>query len=564
MVWDKWGIRKKEYDRVKKYKRTKESEGLFNRAPSSNTLFKANTDSQSWDSFSFTSGNFTPSPADIKAQLDEEQLGIGSCLSNKQCPTGYACIDGKCVKIYTKDGTSWGTCGDERLNFPCKEAGPKTTNECSTSRPGPGDCQESGCGSGPKCCRQDRDGSVSCYCGFCEDVESGVCSVYCDTTYKLFGTVSSGCSKNGGVGNCEGNICIECAECVEDPFGGPPQCQRYERGDPSLPCHCVGCDGPCERCQRDPNASNFNDCYFDANNCYTCCSVTNPDCDGRPLTELGGSISACTPYLGKSCQQVLSEKIAAACAEKDKEPDPCAPTGSDKYCVNGSAPLDPETNPAGPAGYVCPPGKRCTYTGFIEGGGQTCYLYNTWVADEIPADCEVCDCNCENDCGDCQFCNAEGICEAAPECGNLTFDLKVSQTTTESTWQFTFGFCGCAVNSVSGPTVTTLLTGLTQEEVNRYGLQKTILGPPTAGAAIVQTCVDSTDPNGNPQQCAQSPYRDCAVESYRYDLTYDGVVIQGAGAWSSAVSGCTQPFGAGIIGWRERAVDAFLFVDITP
>jgi hypothetical protein len=424
MVWDKWGIRKEEYDRIKKYRRTKESEGLFNRTPSADTLFKANTDSQSWNSFSFTSGNFVPSPADIKAQLDEEQTGIGSCISNKQCPTGYACIDGKCVKIYTRDNTTWGTCGDERLDFPCKERGPKTTNECSTSRPGPGDCQDSDCGSGPKCCRQNADGSVSCYCGSCEDVESGVCSVYCDTTFKLFGTVSAGCSKSGGVGVCGGNICTECSECEVDVFGGAPKCQKYEQGNPSAPCWCNECNNPCERCQTDPSASNFNNCVFDATNCNTCCSVTNPECECGSLLALGGTISACTPYLGRPCMDVLYEKIGALCAEKcEKEPDPCAATGSDKYCVNGSAPIDPATNPEGPAGYTCPSGQVCEYTGFLEGGGKTCYLFKTWTLDEIPSKCVETGCNCNNDCGDCKICNGNGECESDPACANVIWDL---------------------------------------------------------------------------------------------------------------------------------------------
>jgi hypothetical protein len=122
---------------------------------------------------------------------------------------------------------------------------------------------------------------------------------------------------------------------------------------------------------------------------------------------------------------VLYEKIGALCAEKcEKEPDPCAATGSYKYCVNGSAPIDPATNPEGPAGYTCPSGKVCEYTGFIEGGGQTCYLFNTWTLDEIPPECEDCGCNCSNDCGECQVCNENGECETDPVCENTLYQMQ--------------------------------------------------------------------------------------------------------------------------------------------
>jgi hypothetical protein len=133
--------------------------------------------------------------------------------------------------------------------------------------------------------------------------------------------------------------------------------------------------------------------------------------------------------LGRSCIDVLYNKINAACAEKcATEPDPCAATGSDKYCVNGSAPIDPATNPEGPAGYTCPAGEVCEYTGFIEGGGKTCYLFKTWTIDEIPSDCIDTGCNCGDDCPDCQVCNGNGECESDPACENILWDLYTRRT----------------------------------------------------------------------------------------------------------------------------------------
>jgi hypothetical protein len=542
MVWDKWGVRKEEYDRIKKYKRTKESEGLFNRTPSKDTLFKANTDSQSWDGFSFVLGGNKLSARDIKAQLRQEQTGIGSCLSNKECPTGYACIDGQCVKIYTRDSTTWGTCGEQRINFPCKSRGPKTKNECSSSRPGPGDCLDSGCGSGPKCCRQNANGDIDCYCGDCESNESGICSIYCDTTYKLFGTVWSGCGKPGGVGLCDGNICDECSEC-EYPFGGGnPKCEKYEDGDPISPCWCSGCNEPCERCNTDPDSSQFGDCYVDGNNCYSCCSVTNPECTCGPLTELGGSITACSPYYGEACAEKLQKKINALCEKKcATEPDPCAPTGSTKYCVQGSAPIDPSTNPEGPAGYTCPEGKRCKYTGYLEGNGKTCYLFSTWVIDEIPEDCEKCDCNCNDDCPDCKLCGADGECYDDPDC-NVNVDIYLDYEFTRDQFGQCFSTFVCFKNQiVTGSSL--LRANVSIEDARKWSI---VLQPQGSVNTQVKLCTGTCVDIGGQFACQGGTANCTTPDQFAYIYDQDGNYVA-----SYTVTRCWQIGFCNLRKWQE-------------
>jgi hypothetical protein len=151
-----------------------------------------------------------------------------------------------------------------------------------------------------------------------------------------------------------------------------------------------------------------------------CCTQYNYDCPQCP--RVIPVAQHCEPVTsGKPCIQALREKLFRQC-EKDcaTEPDPCAPTGSTTRCVDGSAPVDPLANPGGPEGISCPEGKTCQYAGYLEINGKTCYFYNTWVTDDIPPECEECDCNCHDDCPDCELCGANGECYPDPECEDKT------------------------------------------------------------------------------------------------------------------------------------------------
>jgi len=81
----------------------------------------------------------------------------------------------------------------------------------------------------------------------------------------------------------------------------------------------------------------------------------------------------------------------------------------------------------------------------MEINGKTCYFYNTWVTDDIPSECKECDCNCNNDCGDCEICNAQGECVRDPNCCDSVEDQRVlyEVTTNYPNAANYTGFNGC-------------------------------------------------------------------------------------------------------------------------
>ena len=475
MVWDKWGWRKKYKKKLRDYKRGKESEALFGRMPSRKLLFLANNDSDGIE-YQFLDNGLTYNTGKKLAEaLDREQRGIGTCASNSDCPTGYACIDGTCVKIYTKDGSTWGTCGQDQINFPCKA---KSENKCNNSRPGPGDCLESACGAGnPKCCRQGPNGSVDCYCGNCEDVEAGLCDPFCDSYFKSFGYTAAGCSKpsDTGGGYCSGNICTSCQECDDREFAGTYKCYSYELGDVGAPCYCVGCEKPCERCDKDNTSPSFAGCEFDSNNCQSCCNRSNVEC---PCGIVIPNISVCTSYNGLSCFNVLDRKIAAECDKLcENEPDPCeAPCTTEVFAIDAA---DLGTFVPGP----CPDGFVCRQSGSMVVGSEAKVFYEKCDYTQLPEDCKKVGCNCNDDCADCETCNAEGECEDDPSCQNLTYTVRAKSGGGRTAGAQAFGGIGCTGCSQSTVSITTrTITGQLITDVFEWRVTSTYLSTwPTGG-----------------------------------------------------------------------------------
>jgi hypothetical protein len=348
------------------------------------------------------------------------------CRGSNDCGSGFACIDGRCTKIFTRNGGNWtpNSCGDDNVTWVCTK-GEKSGSNDKCSRPTPGNCDPDPTCPGARCCRQQRDGSIRCVCGSCEQTDTSRCNVYCDQQYKAFGTVSAGCYTRDmdGFGECGGNICDECQFCENDFFGSGGTCETGEQGDAfnPLPCHCFDkCSEECHICNKDPDSANFGECEYSPQDCMQCCYIYNYDCP-QCARYFPGAQHHCEPVTsGKPCIQALREKLYKQCqSDCATKPDPCAPTGSFSRCVDGSAPVDPDTNPGGPSTISCPQGKTCQYAGYLEVGGDnptTCYFYNTWVTDDIPEKCKECDCNCSNDCGDCETCNAQGECEEVLGC----------------------------------------------------------------------------------------------------------------------------------------------------
>jgi len=367
--------------------------------------------------FSFTNESFLDNELFRKTSNSE-------CNGSRDCGSGFACIDGKCTKIHTRGGGNWtpNSCGDDSVTRACTK-GDKSGSNDKCTQPTPGNCDKDPICPGERCCRQQEDGSIRCVCGSCDQIDASRCNVYCDQYYKTWGDVLAGCYKRDveGFGECGGNICDECKFCESDFVGSNfGTCELGNQGDPfnPLPCHCFPrCSEECHVCNKDVNSSRFGDCQYSAQNCSECCAISNYDCPQCARFFPGFSYH-CEPVTSaKNCISALQEKLYNQCAEDcATKPDPCASTGATSRCIDGSAPVDPDTNPEGPAGISCPQGKTCQYAGYVEIGGKTCYLYNTWVTADIPAECKEVDCNCHIDCPDCQLCGADGKCYPDPVC----------------------------------------------------------------------------------------------------------------------------------------------------
>ena len=381
-----------------------------------------------------------------KEQDRQKQLQRG-CVNSNSCAAGYSCISGQCTKIWGSDPSNVNSCGEISVEWPCASAENTGTEDCGNSN-GPGSCQEQICGTGvdSRCCRQGGEGKVFCFCRKCGD--EGQCDPFCDAYQKTNGEAGPGCTPANGVhaGFCNKDICSECQTCTSSIFGGGKRCREATSG---VPCWCEGaqCDaGGCEKCNKDPESPGYGDCEYSQEGCADCCTVGNYLCSCGAVIP---SLTHCEPHTSgvrQSCFSGLRNKAAEICEEAcATEPDPCAPTGSITRCVDGSAPVDPLTNPGGPEGISCPEGKTCEYAGYMEVNGKTCYFYNTWVTENIPPECKECDCNCNNDCKDCEICNAQGECVRDPNCCDSAEDQRVLyELTTEYPNASNYsGFSGC-------------------------------------------------------------------------------------------------------------------------
>ena len=146
----------------------------------------------------------------------------------------------------------------------------------------------------------------------------------------------------------------ECDECSQcELFEGEHQCVPKENG---APCHCGGSCGECEEC----NANGS--CEYTGAGCQECCTVYfKCDCG----IELGRT--CCQPV--QTGTQFYTETCIGRCRALMNQQ--CS-----ELCSNPPDPPDPTPDPI-----------------------------------------EPCDCNCDNDCGDCQICNSEGKCVPDPTCG---------------------------------------------------------------------------------------------------------------------------------------------------
>ena len=335
----------------------------------------------------------------------------GNCFRSTECGSGFACVNGECINVSggnttnSGGGTTSGNPSGPGIN--CDPDDPESPCGKSTG----GSCDIPGCGQNPKpgpndCCGtrscQFTGGYVICSCG--DLPEDKPCNQFCDSWFKSFGTLAAGCG--------ESKQCSECSSCFAqacEPGNGPCWCDAGE-----------SC-GDCEKCDTDPESTNFGSCV--PADCQECSTIYNYDCGcGKILDE----VTACRSSLssGPSSPNLAQAKARAYCAE---------------ICDSGGTPVDPCKGECESKSYcsdttgpppACPPYTTCTDTGTISAGGVTCWLRNECNKENVPESCEACDCNCNNDCSNCQLCGTDGKCYDDPACDGDDLMVRVVETQT--------------------------------------------------------------------------------------------------------------------------------------
>ena len=369
------------------------------------------------------------------------QYETPKCLSATDCGSNFTCIDGSCVSwtqtsddvnggsgpLPTSGATDSGTCYD------IPDGGCETQN-CLT----PGGCGDNKGDSncvikGPiDCCGGTMYSCPFAECPQCTPCEEPdkVCTTYCDSFGSSFGIPSP---------SCEGKSCGECAEC--EPSGNgqfglyddPYRCVPLEPGS-FTPCNCfpesTAC-GDCEECQSDGECRKAEGQCVDNCNCFvTCpCGVTLQGTHSQEHYQNGPVCpSACREKLYRQCDGVCPPKQDNCKADPN---DPCEVSCECKTHRVG----------CGDSAPPCPSGKKCQdlgsmYAGTNEQGG--CMEYNpatglggVYMFQRIctmsdAPECDECDCNCENDCGECETCAISGQCVPDPDCDDRCLEGKIN------------------------------------------------------------------------------------------------------------------------------------------
>lgn len=323
-------------------------------------------------------------------------IGGTYCRSSTECASGYACIDGRCLPSYfgNSDGSNSGCGGSGGGGGGCFD-GP---TGCTTSSCGNGETVDC---CGPRYCRFFQGGGVSCACG---EPPATSCTVFCDAYSASFGLTGAG---------CEGKICDECASCDGNYFSSTYNTCIPQTGGP---CHCDPSSLPeCYKCN-DQGTTELD------LNCKQCVQIYNVECScGKTIDNTCCyTLEDLTGLYGGDpvtrCQDETAVKCAQACEGEAPAEDPCK-----GECT---------TQKIGPLPGTCQDvtdqisvvdGHRVVGTGCIEAGGQATVLYDDCDMTNVPEECAVCDCNCNNDCPNCLLCGADGKCYPDPACTNKYF-----------------------------------------------------------------------------------------------------------------------------------------------
>lgn len=343
------------------------------------------------------------------------------CTDSSQCASGFKCAGGFCVKgedygagIFDGQGCGSGSGGSNGGGGECsggtelvtlygdpefvdfytdlREQGDyfsasgfvKNGLGKVTIRDATGACIYEGCGGfgtrpGPdgSCC---NGGSASTNGGTasCPPPPSppSECSKQCTSYFQSTGELAENCTDQV--------TCKECEDCVS-VLGGADQCVPTDG-----PCYCDAA-APCGACEL---CGENGECAASTENCVTCydCAITCPNGQTSSARYCGSdaSFTGCRAYAAEQCP--------------DPPSDPCAGDCTTVTTYDGD-PIPP-----------CPAGKVCRESGFIQVGGSSATLTEQCDFSGLPDDCFPCDCNCDNDCGDCEICSAAGVCVPDPAC----------------------------------------------------------------------------------------------------------------------------------------------------
>lgn len=423
----------------------------------------------------------------------------GGCTSSSQCPSGYGCVNGVCIYLFPQQGpwggsSGAGECDQDQPDSPCNQGGSdgcQSTPTCGDGAALPGsDC----CGT--RCCRFGSASSpspgVNCFCGECPELPG--CNDFCASYLAANGEAGAGCTE-GDNGNscdsctfCDGGVCVPLADA---------------------PCYCGdgssgGC-GPTQACNSDSTSPNFGECE-DSDDCQSCVTIQNIAC---PCGKIIPGFSICD-----KCGTDINELKAKAQAEQKRRCNvACSPTGDeddDDKCVPTAGVT---TN------YCCLPGdENCVVippcpegtvqVGLIESesgfGCRQCQSYGT-----LPDECEPCDCNCDDDCPDCEFCNAQGFCETDPQCEAEGKIVRVYQQ--QEGWTL---YCGVA-GEICEPVDSTPTLRWTSPQISADVIITT--SRTTIGTTSWSNRCDAPCPNLT---------QDCSGPRWKWEIFFDGVLAE--------------------------------------
>jgi len=390
--------------------------------------------------------------ADEASKLVEELRD--TCYSTTDCPSGYACNAGKCIK-----SSPFGGSGSPGGGGECDPVDPPVTPKC-----GGGGCTSPGCGDegGRDCC----GGPIyTCFggapqCEPCEDLPG--CRSFCDTHYSVTGDLASGCTAD--------DVC-QCGSCSNG------ECLQLVS---SSNCNCdpPGSAGECETCNEQTG-----DYEEDCTKCDQLYQIANFQC---PYPNQDQTVSG--QYRQSSCEQagiqesgytILRRQLLAKCNQLPNKPqESCKAQGeceANCVCVTNSwsSHTDSLPQPGISSLHTCPPGKQCTTVGSAYIVGAFTQI-TVRVCDRLP------DCGCQNPttpCGECEVCVNDECVRDQANCQDCENQVCSGQC------------CGTPGACVPGIKYRALdnCHGATQEFCVAVGTSVT-LGPPVAILASGAVC----------------------------------------------------------------------------